>query len=75
MASVKAERLDWRGLCLRACILESCRSGAISWPTGQDWAIPKIESVRTERVPKVPGGIRAVVVNINYMQQGNAMPE
>nr|QVG74813.1 hypothetical protein 1 [Totiviridae sp.] len=61
------DTLDWRELGLKAAILEACREASLSWPTGQEWAIPKKAVPRIKYYPTIDNEIEAVVVSINYI--------
>ncbi|APG75997.1 hypothetical protein 1 [Hubei toti-like virus 20] len=61
------DNLDWREIGLKAAILEACRESSMTWPTGQDWAIPRRAVPKTSYYPAIEAGIKAVVVSLNYI--------
>nr|QVG74807.1 hypothetical protein 1 [Totiviridae sp.] len=61
------DNLDWREIGLKAALLEACREPTVTWPTGQDWAIPRRAKPDVKYFPTVDRDIRAIVVSVNYI--------
>nr|QVG74809.1 hypothetical protein 1 [Totiviridae sp.] len=61
------DNLDWREIGLKAAILEACREPSATWPTGQEWAVPKRANPSTRYTPSIATGIQAIVVSLNYI--------